>query len=122
MENIKVRIEDYGVYGLNKYRSFLNPGIVKLKTQDEFFSFCGELLILHGCFNSAIFGIGYDDCMYITKVIDILTDDDDDPRFEIEHLKIEAIDLDVFAVLDAEERFCCYGLLIEIRPGVWKLI
>lgn len=110
----KVRIEDYGVYGLNRHRSFLESDIINLDNLDELIEFINEMLIEHECLACAIFAITYSDQMIAGFTAGTLN--------EIYYTSNEEVDLDFFATLDGELRFCCYSLLIEIRPGIWRII
>lgn len=118
METIKCRVCDFGVYGLNKYRNFLNAGGTEnLDTKEELFEFIGHSLIDHGCPCSAIFAIGYNDVMYCGFM-----STDVGEYGEVFFGAQENFDLDFFASMDAEMRFCCYALLIEIRPSIWRIV
>lgn len=151
MDNlIKVRIENFASYGLNKYRNFLSAidKQIKLKNRSELFLFMADLLVEHACTESAIFAISYDNHMYAgiinpdalfttksemleyaeesnTIILDEELEnflDDDEELEPIIVVGIEHIDMDFFAEIDSDMRLCCYGLMIETAPGKWKII
>ena len=95
----------------------LDDKCIQLFDQDELFYFMGNALIEHMCPDGAIFAISYDDKMYVAYMN--LSDEDEEP-LKVEY--IDEIDLEFFAEMDAEYRFCCYGLIIETSPGNWKII
>lgn len=114
---IKCRVCDFTTYGLNKYRNFLEGDQLNLDGMSDLRSFMADALIDHGCPCSAVFAIGYDDTMYASFMSTDIGD-----FGEVFHGNHKGIDLDFFISLDAEFRFYCYALLIEIRPGIWRII
>lgn len=108
---------------------------IQLHNQDELFSFMSNMLLEHMCPDGAIFAISYDDKMYTAymdlpeteeELEDLLESDelDEDELDEdlIKVVSINEINMDFFAAMDADLRFCCYGLIIETSPGHWKII
>lgn len=114
---IKCRVCDFATYGLNRHRNFLESEQLNFDNTEELLEFMGESLIDHGCPCSAVFAIGYDDNMYTGFMSADIGD-----YGEIFYGNKEKFDLDYFASLDGELRFCCYALLIEIRPGIWRVV
>ena len=113
----KVRIEDYATYGLNRKRSMfqdVSQEVVEFDDVEELYMFAQLILEEHGCPESAIFMIHYDNSM-TSAIVNI-------EECTIDVFGIEDIDLDYFAEVDAAYRLCCYGLMIEMLPGSWKLI
>lgn len=120
---IKFRIEKFSAYGLNAFRNFMSApdcdcgcGGIMLDDNDEVFGFMNAMLQEHDCECSAIFAIDYDGAMYAGVL---------EPECEEDSIHIMGIpntNMDFFADIDAEFRLCCYGLMIEIEPGVWKIV
>lgn len=115
----------YPMYGLNKYRSFLeapkcecgckSPMHILLKTEEDVDEFCYAMLTEHDCPNSAIFSVFSDETfMSIWRYYD---EDEDTDRF----YKVKSDDPHMFAEIDGEFRFCCYNLIVEDRPGEWMI-
>ncbi len=110
----------FEAYGLNKYRNFLCGKTITLDENKELFDFMCAVISDHSCPESAVFAIDYYDGMWagIAKV-NLNGDVSDD---EIELFGRKDFDVEWFAQLDADYRFCCYALIIETAPGVWKIV
>lgn len=119
-----------------------------LKDKDALFEFMIGMLLEHGCLKGALFAIGYDDHMYAAVMNEdafvptksdvleyaeahdeIVTDeelekypDDDELEEPIHFFDTNEINMDFFAEIDNAFRCCCYGVLIETKPGEWKII
>lgn len=134
----KFRNESFSGYGLNKYRNFLSApececgcgekGNILLDSNEDLFGFMGTMLMEYDCNCCAIFAHAYDGSMYaaIKFVVDDFDDEiediEDDEDMPIHMLASEEEDVEFFQQLDAEIGFCCYGLLIEVKNGEWKII
>lgn len=117
-------MKTFDSYGLNNLRSFISSpdcdcgcgGKMKvmLDTHDDMFEFCAELLVDHGCPESAIFAYAYDDKMYA-----IVFDGESEA---VDVIEAKEPNMDFFKMIDAELRLCCYGLIIETSPGEWDIL
>ena len=148
-DKIKIRLENFSSYGLNKYRNFLHSPkcengkdiMLLLSNKEQLFKYMTNILIMQECFNAGIFAISYDNRMYVaiadfpinTSLFDEyeyedelsdedLIDNDEDLENYVSLYCINEINYDFFAEMDAEFQLCHYGLLIEIAPGEWKII
>lgn len=117
MNNLIMYRETFASYGLNKNRNFLEKGYVELDNEDELAEWMQEQLVEHGCPESAIFAINYNLDMYVA----ITEYDEDEEQGVISVLRF-GWDMDMFAKIDSEYRLCCYGIIEEIKPGIWKIL
>lgn len=120
------KINNYAMYGLNRYRSFLTapicdcgcgePTSIILKTDDDVGQFCVEVLNRHECPNSAIFAVFHDGRMraYVKEW------DEKSGEFAADCYE-GGNTTHMFSKLDGEFRFCCYNLIIEREPGQWMI-
>ena len=110
----------FAFYGLNRNRNFLKcptcedkiPFIIDSKKEIE--ERCQELLAMHSCPDSAIFLV-YQDGNMETIFKHHVYDDG------IEFGMMDGCDMHFFSEMDGEYRYCCYGLIIEERPGEWMI-
>lgn len=116
---LKFRAMCFEAYGLNKYRNFLNKNTLKFDNDEDLYNFMCSVIAEHECPESAVFAIDFYGGMWagIAKVDDGIIDDE-----EIHLIGRKDLNPEWFAQLDAEYRFCCYSLLIETKPGIWKII
>lgn len=115
----------YPMYGLNKYRSFLeapkcdcgcgNSCHILLKDEEDVEDFCCAMLLEHECPDSAIFAVFKNG-----KHMAVFKEYDDDEEV-MTILKGESYEPHFFAELDGEMRFCCYNLIVEEKPGKWMI-
>lgn len=115
MQNVIMYRETFAAYGLNKKRNFLYSDYVELKGEKELANWMAEQLELNGCPESAVFAIDRELNMYVA-----MTDYEDD-EIVITVFKHEW-QMDLFAIVDGNKRLCCYALIEEIKPGVWKIL
>lgn len=108
MNVIKIRVESFEPYGLNKYRNFIDPAtqLVGNYNAEEIIDLCQEIIRGGTCDNCAIFIHFRNDQMCVV--------------LEDEYYYDEG--LDYFAQADAELRLCCYALLMEVSPGQFVVI
>ena len=116
MQNVVMLRECFATYGLNKYRNFLAKDYVELYDTEELASWMAEQIELHECPESAIFGIGLDLTMYVA-----ITELNEDDELVIVVMS-SPWNMDLFSEIDSEYRLCCYSLIEEISPGIWKVL
>lgn len=134
--DIKVRVEAFEAYGLNSFRNFLiapqcecGTAFLLLGTRKELFGFMGGMVLEHGDPNGAIFAVGYDGKMYACMMNPeyekwLLTNEEDEET-DIDPVIIlgtQDLQMDFFKEIDAEFGLCCYGLIIETKPGQWHIV
>lgn len=115
------------VVRLNKFRNFLfapececgcgGKGTLLLDDVQELFAFMNDMLIDYDCEQSAIFAHAYDDSMYAA-----IKNFDEEGNVDVKFFGIKETDMEFFAEWDGELRFCCYGLMIESKPGEWDIV
>lgn len=134
--DIKVRVEAFEAYGLNSFRNFLiapqcecGTASLLLKTRKELFGFMGGMVLEHGDPDGAIFAVGYDGkmyaCMMNPKYEEWLLINEEDEDTDIDPVIIlgtQDLQMDFFKEIDAEFGLCCYGLIIETKPGQWHIV
>lgn len=137
--DIKVRVEAFEAYGLNSFRNFLiaphcdcgcsTPASLLLRTRKELFGFMGGMVLEHGDPDGAIFAVGYDDkmyaCMMNPRYEEWLLTNEEDEKTDIDPVIIlgtQDLQMDFFKEIDAEFGLCCYGLIIETKPGHWHIV
>lgn len=123
---IKFRPEWFGAYGLDKEKNFLQApececgcggkASLVLKDRKELFQFMNSMLLENDCDHCAIFAHAFDGSMYVAMKVENETDD------PVLFFAIEETDLGFFREWDDEVQFHCYGLLIETKKGLWKII
>ena len=126
MDKIKFRPEWFGAYGLDKNQNFLQAPLCEcgcgekaslvLEDIKELFQFMNAILMENDCNHCAIFVYAFDGCMYAALKVENETDD------PVLFFKIEESDLGFFREWDDELGLHCYGLIIEMRKGLWKII
>ena len=115
-------LNNFILYGLNRYRNFIHLPkgedesslYLELNDEDDVKEFCTNVLHENPCPDSAVFCVFNDGCML--AVIKIW-DDGDQGKYEF----MAAKDMHFFSEIDARMRLCCYGLICEITPGLWKI-
>lgn len=100
-------------YGLNRHRNFLECGFLK-GDLTEILEYAADEIAESGCDNCGVFVQTFDDEHIL------LTYSYEDGGFIT--MQPQEEDNDFFALMDAQLRLCCYGLIIEMRPGVWRVI
>lgn len=125
-DNIKFRPEWFGAYGLDKNKNFLQSPLcecgceekasIVLDTQKDLFQFMNVMLMENDCNHCAIFAYAFDGCMYTALKVENETDD------PVLLFQIKESDLGFFREWDDELNLHCYGLIIETRNGLWKII
>lgn len=112
--------ESLSTFGLNKYRNFLEDsnGYIELIDETELCDWMNYVLSEHGCTESAVFAIAYDEKHMYAAV----TNYDEDEEIVYVDVNKYDYDLDLFASIDAENRLCCYGVIEEFAPGKWKVV
>lgn len=123
---LKFRAECFEAYKLNYLRNFLHAPmcscgcgekqLVQLVSNEEVFEFCTGLLKKYEeCVYTAIFVLAYDNSMFVVV-------NDAESETEVFIYGEENFDPDFFAEIDAAEELIQYGLIIEVRPNIWKII
>lgn len=125
-KQIKVRLEWFAAYGLDKNKNLLQAPVcecgcgekchVLLNTKDDLFGFMTNMLIENDCNHCAMFAHTYDGKMYIA----IKTDDNPDDSVTL--YGIDKLDMEFFKKWNDKFDFHCYGLVVESKPGEWKII
>ena len=123
---IKFRPEWFGAYGLDKNKNFLQAPLCEcgcgekmslvLETNKDLFQFMNAMLIENDCNPCGIFAYAFDGSMYAALKVENETDD------PVLFFQIKESDLGFFREWDDELELHCYGLLIETRKGLWKIV
>ena len=123
---IKFRPEWFGAYGLDKNKNFLQAPLCEcgcgekmslvLETTKDLFQFMYAMLMENDCNHCSIFAYAFDGSMYTALKIENETDD------PVLFFQIKESDLGFFREWDDELELHCYGLIIETRKGLWKII
>lgn len=108
------RVYCFEAYGLNKYRNFLGGKFLRGYDLDGVCVLCADILDEYDCGDSAIFIHSFDGEMYI------VTWDYEEEMYKL--LQSENPKQDFFSIIDGEYRFCCYALIVEARPGLWRVV
>ena len=87
-----------------------------LETKEDLFQFMNVMLMENDCNHCAIFAHAFDGSMYATLKVE---NESGDP---VLLFKVEESDLGFFKELDNELDLHCYGLIIETKNGLWKII
>ena len=108
-----IRINNFILYGLNRYRNFLfGEALLSLCDEDDVKEFCASVLHEYPFSNTAIFCVFNDGMMLaVIKV----SDDGERGKYKF----VAAKDMHFFAMLDGEFLFDTYALICEITPGNW---
>ena len=128
--NYTFHIDEFAVRGLNKYKNVLSApdcdcgcggkAMPVFESDDELFSFCGSVLIDNGCTHSAIFLVHKDGRQQI--ILTVPNFDEETGEEYIEKIgSFSGNDADMFAQVDAELGFHCYGMLIEKDDNCWQI-
>lgn len=142
MNNVKIRVSAFEGYKLNKYRNMFsndNPDFLESDNFKTVIDVCALSLCSIPCTNNAIFIHLLNGDMYaIIKEIDQIDiyeeyegdydsynfnkgTDFIDPYCDIEIIHSKD-DSDFFARQDRKYNLCCYGLLVEIKSGYFRVI
>ena len=123
---IKFRPEWFSAYGLDKNKNFLQSPLCEcgcgekmslvLKDIKDLFQFMYAMLMENDCNHCGIFAYAFDGSMYTALKVDNETDD------SVLFFQIKESDLGFFREWDDELELHCYGLIIETRKGLWKII
>ena len=123
---IKFRPEWFTAYGLDKDKNFLQSPLCEcgcgekmslvLEDIKDLFQFMYAMLMENDCNHCGIFAYAFDGSMYTALKVENETDD------PILFFQIEESDLGYFREWDDELELHCYGLIIETRKGLWKII
>lgn len=123
---IKFRPEWFGAYGLDKNKNFLQAPLCEcgcgekmnlvLECNKDLFQFMNAMLMENDCNHCAIFAYAFDGCMYAALKVENETDN------PVLFFQIQESDLGFFRECDDELGLHCYGLIIETRKGLWKII
>ena len=123
---IKFRPEWFGAYGLDKNKNFLQAPLCEcgcgekmslvLEDIKDLFQFMSMMLMENDCNHCGIFAYAFDGSMYTALKIENETDD------PVLFFQIKESDLGFFREWDDELELYCYGLIIETRKGLWKII
>ena len=116
---------EYAMYGLNKYRSFLEAPmcdcgcgekmLLQIKQQEELFAFCQEELEDYDIDNCAIFIVKKNGELLIAY-------HESNKNKGIKIHGIKTPDMRFFAIFDAEKRLDSYSLLIEEEEGGYRIV
>ena len=128
--NYTFHIDEFAVRGLNKYQNVLSApdcgcgcggkAMPVFESDDELFSFCGSVLIDNGCTHSAIFLVHKDGRQQV--ILTVPNFDEETGEEYIEKIgSFSGNDADMFAQVDAELGFHCYGMLIEKDNNCWQI-
>lgn len=114
----KIRVESFEVYGLNKYKNFLDGDELTMNSVESVMEWAGNLLSEDETINNlAIFIQAMNDSMYaVTKEVD-----EDKGEYYIFNY-VSQDNLDFFAQLDADYNFAYYALLMQLDKTTWKII
>lgn len=125
-KNIKYRAEWFAAYGLDVEKNFLQApvcecgcgekAVLLLDDIKELFHFMYDVLMEYECEHCAIFAHSFDGNKYAA----IKTDNDTDEP--VLFFGVDEDYIDFFKEWDEELGLCCYGLLIEVNKGEWKVI
>ena len=125
-KHIKLRLEWFEAYRLDKNKNFLQAPVcecgcgekchVLLNTRQDLFGFMFNVLMENDCNHCAMFAYAYDEKMYTAIKVE---NDSDEP---VLFYGIEEPDMKFFKNWDDELGLYCYGLVIESKPGEWKII
>ena len=129
--NYKIKIDEFAMRGLNKYRNILTApdcdcgcggkGNLFFESRDELIGFCGSLLMDIDCDNCAIFLVHNDGLQeMILKSLE-WDEEDKDVYPQISSLTSKLNQADLFAEMDAEFGLHCYGMMIEQDDNVWAI-
>ena len=123
---IKFRPEWFTAYGLDKDKNFLQSPLCEcgcgekmslvLETNKDLFQFMYAMLMENDCNHCGIFAYAFDGSMYAALKVENETDD------PVLFFQIKESDLGFFREWDDELELHCYGLIIETRKGLWKII
>ena len=123
---IKFRPEWFSAYGLDKNKNFLQSPLCEcgcgekmslvLETNKDLFQFMYAMLMENDCNHCGIFAHAFDGSMYAALKVENETDD------PVLFFQIKESDLGFFREWDDELELHCYGLIIETRKGLWKII
>lgn len=110
-------VNNFILYGLNRYRNFLiEGGSVYLENELEVVDFCCNKMAESECYSPGMFAVFLDGTyMALTLLFDKRESD----------IKVaigKKRDMHFFSEFDALYRLCCYGLICEIRPGEWEIM
>lgn len=123
---IKFRPEWFSAYGLDKNKNFLQSPLCEcgcgekmslvLEDIKDLFQFMYAMLMENDCNHCGIFAYAFDGSMYAALKVENETDD------PVLFFQIKESDLGFFREWDDELELHCYGLIIETRKGLWKII
>lgn len=123
---IKFRPEWFSAYGLDKNKNFLQSPLCEcgcgekmslvLEDIKDLFQFMYAMLMENDCNHCGIFAYAFDGSMYAALKVENETDD------PVLFFQIQESDLGFFREWDDELELHCYGLIIETRKGLWKII
>ena len=123
---IKFRPEWFSAYGLDKNKNFLQSPLCEcgcgekmslvLEDIKDLFQFMYAMLMENDCNHCGIFAYAFDGSMYAALKVENETDD------PVLFFQIKESNLGFFREWDDELELHCYGLIIETRKGLWKII
>ena len=120
MANIQqIRLNNFAAYGLNRKRNFMSAPEcdmnVCLGTVKSVREFCMGTLNEHPCMEAAIFC-----CFKDGRYMAVIKQPDDDmiPTYLVVR---PTRDRDCFSEVDSEFRLCCYGMITEVKKGLWRI-
>ena len=123
---IKFRPEWFTAYGLDKDKNFLQSPLCEcgcgekmslvLEDIKDLFQFMYAMLMENDCNHCGIFAYAFDGSMYAALKVENETDN------PVLFFQIKESNLGFFREWDDELELHCYGLIIETRKGLWKII
>ncbi len=118
MKISKIRVESFEVYGLNKYKNFLEGKEMTMDDVESVIEWADDLLSEdEEIRNVAIFIHTSRDVMYaVTKEMQ-----QDGITFGVYNYTCQE-DLDFFAKLDAEIIFNNYALIMQVGKTTWRIV
>ena len=118
MKISKIRVESFEVYGLNKYKNFLEGEEMIMNDVESVIDWAVDFLSEDKKIrNMAIFIHTSKDVMYaVTKEME-----QDGTTFGVYNYTHQD-DLDFFAQLDAEINFNNYALIMQAGKNIWRII
>ena len=125
IKKYNIRPEWFGAYGLDKEKNFMQAptcecgcggkGVLLINDRKELFGFMYNVLMENECNHCAIFSHSFDDTMFAALKV---YNETCEPILFFSQEE----NMTFFKEWDDELELHCYGLMVEIQPGKWKII